>query len=53
MAGPAHLPATVEGFKQFDPVADTETPDDDAGLMMMPGFKQFDPVADTETRVRR
>ena len=40
----------LSGFKQFDPIADTET------VMWLGcwqnticGFKQFDPIADTET----
>ena len=38
-----------DGFKQFDPVADTETKKDHLGDGHTGGFKQFDPVADTET----
>ena len=39
----------MQAFKQFDPVADTETANSCSGVPKYKAFKQFDPVADTET----
>ena len=45
-------PSLWRGFKQFDPVADTETSDILVTTFSCISFKQFDPVADTETCAR-
>ena len=37
------------GFKQFDPIADTETELKQRRRRAAKRFKQFDPIADTET----